>query len=500
MENAEKDTVVEKKAKTVKTQGPAKRSFGRFSPDPLTAKRIERFMEIKRARISMYVVLVLYIFSLLGELFISNRPLLMYVDGKLYFPTYSRMLFADDFHFKVSDELELNYREFKKELKRTKRGWMWMPVIPYNPYETDRTSVYPLAMTFNSAPILGFTVTSATNRPEIKPGNFNWIPTGEYDGYKVGDKYVWIKFGSSANPQKLVQAATGKNCWIGFAVDKDTPNESNNPADYTWHKIGKNKNEVTLPDGRVVTFRYSMSNKGDMYHPLPPSWSRRHILGTDTIGRDLFARVIYGFRIAMSFSVLVTFFTFFLGTLFGIAMGYFGGAFDTISQRIIEVWDRIPYLYMIMILSAIFKPNFLLFVLINIIFGWTGPTWNMRALTYKERERDYVLAARSMGASTWRIITVHILPNIIVLLVTSLPFAISGGIGTLTSLDYLGYGLQPPTPSWGEILSMGTVTYKSAPWILTSGVTATVLILVMVTFVGEGLREAFDPRRFTVYK
>lgn len=491
---------MEDTAKVVKKINPVKRFFERLKPDPLTAKRIERFMEIKRARVSFYAVLIMYLFSLFGELFISNRPIVMYVDGKLYFPTYSKMLFAKDFNFQVSDELELNYREFKKELRKTKRGWMLMPLIPYNAYETDTTSEYPLAMTFKSAPILGFTITSADNRPEIKAENFNWIPTGEYDGYKLDGKYVWIKFGASENPEKLTQAATGKNKWIGFAVDKDTAVESNNPADYTWHKIGKDKNEVTLPDGRVITFRYSMSNKGDMYHPLPPSLSKRHILGTDTIGRDLFARVIFGFRIAMSFSILVTFFTFLIGTLIGITMGYFGGIFDTVSQRFIEVWEHIPYLYMIMILSAIFKPNFTLFVVINIVFGWTGATWNMRALTYKERERDYVLAARSMGASVWRIITVHILPNIIVLLVTSLPFAISGNIGTLTSLDYLGYGLQPPTPSWGEILSMGTVTYKSAPWILTSGVTATVLILIMVTFVGEGLREAFDPRRFTVYK
>ena len=124
----------------------------------------------------------------------------------------------------------------------------------------------------------------------------------------------------------------------------------------------------------------------------------------------------------------------------------------------------------------------------------------MRAMTYREREHDYILAARSMGASVWRIITVHILPNIMVVIVTSLPFVISGGIGALTSLDYLGYGLQPPTPSWGELLSMGTQTYQSAPWILTSIVVASVFVLVMIAFVGEGLREAFDPKRFTVYK
>jgi len=475
--------------------------FERFKPDPLTAKRFERFMEIKRARISLIVVVVLYLISLFAELFVSNRPLVMVVDGKLYFPTYSKMLYADDFNFKVGDELEVSYRDFAKYLRETKRGWALLPFIPYNPFETDRTSNYPLAMTFDSAPVLGFALTSANATPGDDASMYNWVPIGEYDGFEVSDgKYVWIKFGNSATPEKIVQAPNSKNRWIGFAVGKDTSVESDNPKDYIWHHIGKNNNEIRLPDGNKVVFRYSMSKKGEMYHPLPPSWSRRHILGTDTIGRDLFARVLYGFRIAMSFSLLVAVATYFIGTIFGIAMGYFGGWFDTLSQRFIEVWERVPYLYMIMILSSIFKPTFLMFVLINIVFGWSGTTWSMRAMAYRERERDYVLAARSMGASVWRIITVHILPNVMVLIVTSLPFVISGGIGTLTSLDYLGYGLQAPTPSWGEILSMGTQTYTSAPWILSSGVTAFVVILVMVTFVGEGLREAFDPRRFTVYK
>ena len=121
-------------------------------------------------------------------------------------------------------------------------------------------------------------------------------------------------------------------------------------------------------------------------------------------------------------------------------------------------------------------------------------------MTYRERERDYVLAAKSMGASTMRIVMLHIVPNIIVIVVTALPFAISGGISSLTGLDYLGYGLRPPTPSWGELLSMGTSMYKDAPWILSSTVTAFVLVLILITFIGEGLREAFDPKRYTVYK
>ena len=489
-----------KKSLVSRVFAPIGNFFEKLKPDPLTAKRFERFMEIKRAKYSLIIVVALYLFSLFAELFISNRAVVMMVDGTLYFPTYSKMRYAEDFNFKVSDELELDYRAFAKYLRETKRGWAILPILPFNPYETDDSADYPLAMTFKSAPILGFAISDVNDKPGNDASKYNWIPSGQYDGYKLGDTYIWFRFANGPNAEKIVNMPSKANNWIGIATDKATKQESELARDYIWHEIGKNKNEIPLGNGKMMTIRYSMSRNGDMYHPLPPSLSRRHILGTDKIGRDVFARIIYGFRIAMSFSLLVAFVTYFIGTIVGIAMGYFGGLFDMLSQRFIEVWERIPYLYMIMILSSIFNPNFLMFVLINIAFDWSGKTWTMRAMTYRERERDYVLAAKSMGASVWRIITVHILPNVMVLIVTSLPFVISGGIGTLTSLDYLGYGLQPPTPSWGEILSMGTQTYQSAPWILSSGVTAFVLVLVMVAFIGEGLREAFDPRKYTVYR
>jgi len=124
----------------------------------------------------------------------------------------------------------------------------------------------------------------------------------------------------------------------------------------------------------------------------------------------------------------------------------------------------------------------------------------VRAMTYRERERDYVLAARAMGASTWRIIGVHIVPNILVVVLTALPFAVSGGISSLTALDYLGFGLPAPTPSWGELISQGVSQYQTAPWILSSVVAAMTLVLVMIAFIGEGLRDAFDPKKYTVYK
>jgi len=236
------------------------------------------------------------------------------------------------------------------------------------------------------------------------------------------------------------------------------------------------------------------------YPPNAPSAERRHFLGTDIIGRDVLARLLYGFRTAILFALLYVTATFLIGTVIGALMGYWGGPFDMVFQRLIEIWERIPFLYVVMILGAIFKPNFLLFIGIFVVFGWSGRTWSVRAMTYRERERDYILAARAMGASTLRIIGVHIVPNVLVVILTSLPFAVSGAISSLTALDYLGFGLRAPTPSWGELLSMGIAQYEAAPWILASIVTAMTFVLVTIAFVGEGLRDAFDPRKHTVYR
>lgn len=260
------------------------------------------------------------------------------------------------------------------------------------------------------------------------------------------------------------------------------------------------KKGIAQPDGKYTWIRFAKGRSGEMYPPLAPSFKTKHFLGTDSIGRDILARLIYAYRICMSFSLLFVFITYLIGITIGILMGYIGGLFDTLFQRFIEIWEQIPFLYIVMILGSIFHLSFGWLLLVYLVFGWSGKTWTARAMTYRERERDYVLAAKSMGASTMRIVMLHILPNIIVIVVTALPFAISGGISSLTGLDYLGYGLRPPTPSWGELLSMGTSMYKDAPWILSSTVTAFVFVLILITFIGEGLREAFDPKRYTVYK
>lgn len=236
-----------------------------------------------------------------------------------------------------------------------------------------------------------------------------------------------------------------------------------------------------------------------VYPPFPPDFSRKHYLGTDTVGRDVLARLIYGFRIAIFFSLLLLAVNYTIGVSIGCAMGYFGGKFDLFFQRIIEIWSNIPFLYVVIIISSIMVPNFYLLIGIMTFFGWMGMTWTMRTMTYKERAREYALAARALGASNMRIIFKHIIPNTLSIIITFVPFAISGGIVALTSLDYLGFGLPPPTPSWGELLQQGWAN-MGAYWIVFSVIFAMTLTLLTVTFIGEAIREAFDPRLYTIYE
>jgi len=237
-----------------------------------------------------------------------------------------------------------------------------------------------------------------------------------------------------------------------------------------------------------------------------PNFARGHYLGTDTTGRDILARLVYGFRTAMLFALAFTAMTYLIGVVVGCAMGYFGGLFDLLFQRIIEIWSNVPFLYMVIIIFSVIPATFSvssrigILLVIMVLFSWTGLTYYMRTATYKEKERDYTAAALVLGASTPRIIFRHILPNTIATMVTFVPFTVVGAITAITALDFLGFGLPPPTPSIGEMLKQGTANLTTAPWIVTSAFCALVLILLLVTFIGEAIREAFDPRQFTLYK
>jgi microcin C transport system permease protein len=180
-------------------------------------------------------------------------------------------------------------------------------------------------------------------------------------------------------------------------------------------------------------------------------------------------------------------------------MGYYGSWVDLLGQRGIEILSRVPFIFIIMIIGSTTKVTFGILLSLMILFQWMGISWQMRTATYREKSRDYIMAAKSLGASNMRIIFTHIIPSTISLIVTFIPFSISGSIIALTSLDFLGFGLPPGTPSWGELLKMGTRN-MDAPWIVASVVVAMVFVLFIINLIGESIREAFDPKKFTKYE
>ncbi|MCC5876879.1 MAG: ABC transporter permease subunit [Candidatus Sumerlaeia bacterium] len=233
--------------------------------------------------------------------------------------------------------------------------------------------------------------------------------------------------------------------------------------------------------------------------PNPPDG--RHILGTDTRGRDVAARLIYGFRICMLFALALTLVTTIVGTIIGCIQGYMSGWFDILSQRVIEVWQSLPFLFIVIVLATVVRPGFWTLLAVMAVFGWMGITYYMRTEMYREKSREYCLAARSLGASNGRIVFLHLLPNALTPLVTFTPFAVVSGIFALTALDFLGYGLQPPTPSWGELLSQAlSPGNRRNLWLVLSPFAAISITLILVTLIGEAVREAFDPKQFARYK
>ena len=226
----------------------------------------------------------------------------------------------------------------------------------------------------------------------------------------------------------------------------------------------------------------------------PPS--SKHWLGTDNTGRDVFARLCYAFNISISFALVLTIINYIVGILIGGAMGYYGGRFDLLFQRLIEIWSSLPMLFVIIIISSILKPSFFLLIGIYTLVNWISMTYLIRAEFYREKSKPYVAAALSMGQSNFKIMFKHILANSLVPIITYFPFSVVAGISALVGLDYLGFGLAPPTPSWGQMLDVG-LSNISKWWMVFSPVIAQFFTLLSIVFIGEGVREAFDPKVYS---
>lgn len=243
----------------------------------------------------------------------------------------------------------------------------------------------------------------------------------------------------------------------------------------------------------LIPYSYDTINY-DLRIPAPSPPDVNNWLGTDDQGRDVLARLIYGFRISVLFGLCLTILSSIIGIFAGAIQGYFGGLTDLVLQRVLEIWAGLPALYLLIILASFVEPNFYWLLFIVLLFSWTQLVGVVRAECLKARNFDYVKAARALGVGEWRIMSRHVIPNALVSAFTFIPFILNGSIITLTSLDFLGFGLPPGSPSLGELLAQGKNNLQ-APWLGITGFISISFILTLLVFIGEAIRDAFDPRK-----
>ena len=404
--------------------------------------KFQKFKSDKRARYSLLALMTIFFLTLPAEFLCNVRPVLLVVDSKPYFPillTYSEQ----DFGGPLLSEPDYKSERFLRILKgESPDSSADMDLSDFD--EEDDTGL-----------ILGL---------EDFEEDDSLIPVTETKPETI--------------PESPVALAKPRDYWMLWP-----------PVRYDYKYIPSHS--VT---GRVALAAPYETPSADKNRIIPSSWRDGHYLGTDDRGRDVLARLIYGFRISMIFGLSLAVTGTFLGCLLGGIQGFFGGWIDLIGQRLTEMWGSIPRLYILIILSALLTPSvWLLFGILNLT-AWMGIAAYIRAEFLRGRNLEYVKAAKALGVSNFRIMGKHILPNSLTPVITFFPFEVTAGILALVSLDFLNLGVPSPAPSIGELLSQGK-TNLQAIWILIPTFVVLTGALTLLTFVGDGIRNAFDPRK-----
>jgi microcin C transport system permease protein len=453
------------------------RSFTRGPANPITARRIRNFRAIKRGYHSLLILIALAGFAALDQIVVGNRALAVETNGKWVFPAFlPKELKNKDFGLSGENaEAPADYRLLKLHFKQTNAGRIYMPLIPFAP-------------------------TGDTLKPRSRA-----LVQREGVHYETGSRKPY--WGLAARYHNLYEA----RMHLRYTFRDGQPN---GPVD-GWDAEGNPVFSADFRDGKFSNERYTGSGTLDeflnlptgeirsvKYHPAPPMPEEGNFLGTTSQGYDVLAYLYGGLQVNFKAALIYLPIVYAIGITIGMLMGYFGGWFDIITQRLIEVFSNMPFLFVVIIFSSMVPERFKglpVILTILILFGWMGMTYLMRTAAYRDKERDYIAAARVLGAGTPRILFRHLLPNTVAIIVTLVPFTMSGLVFSLTSLDYLGFGLPPEYATWGRLLNDG-LSNLSAPWLVTSTFFVLVGLLVLITFVGEAVREAFDPKKFTYYR
>lgn len=447
-----------------------RRNEWQFSP--LTLKQLRRFKSLRRGYVSFIVLVALAGVAALDSLLVGKRALVVRYNGQYYFPfVRSDFLPGKTFGFEAASEVD--YRELQERSRAENKGnWVIMPPVPYaakldSPAIVETLELHGdiLCLPGSSRPLDGTAYTVFASDVEQKRQEFQFRR-----GVRHGDFRGWN--------EKGVQVEKGRY-------------EDGRRVAYTDYSEGGQAaalEPLAHPQWKRL-----------VYPPSEPSAVHKHYLGTNGTGQDVLAMLFGGWQQALMAAALFVTLVFSVGIVAGGALGYFGGIVDMVGQRFIEIWSVLPFLFLVAIVSSLISPTLTVLVVLIAAFGWMGTTGYLRTAVYKEKARDYVAAARLLGASTPRIIFRQVLPNVIAILVTLAPFEVAGVITSLAALDFLGFGLPPDEPSWGRLLHEGVDNF-SYPWIVSSAFAAMAFVLVLVTFVGEAVREAFDPKKFTIYE
>lgn len=452
------------------------RSFTAGPRNPVTTRRLRRFCEIRRGYYSLLILLALGGLAALDQVVVGKRALAVYHQGKWVFPAF---LPSDlkNHHFGITDETAeapANYRKLKRDWGDSKENRVIMPLVPYDP--------------------TGDTLPPRSRELLLREGAY----------CEGGRKPYW---GLAA---KYFDTAEGK-MHLRFTLRQGI---LSGPAD-GWSSDGLPVYSADYKNGKLVSERYngegtkeaflaweSSGLRAVKYHPAPPMPEEGSWLGTTSQGYDVLAYLYGGLQVNFKAALIYLPIVYLIGISIGMMMGYFGGWFDMLSQRLIEIFSNMPFLFIVIIFSSMVPDRFKglpVILTILIAFGWMGMTYLMRTAAYRDKEREYISAAKVLGAGTPRILFRHLLPNTVAIIVTLVPFTLSSLVFSLTSLDYLGFGLPPEYATWGRLLNDG-LSNLSASWLVTSTFVVLVGLLVLITFVGEAVREAFDPKKFTYYR
>lgn len=441
-------------------------------PNPVTLRKIQRFKSIKRGYYSFLILVGLAGLAALDQVIVGKEALVVKCEEKWFFPAFTTALEKNatfGIVEKGQGDLQPDYRELKKKLSKSGGGFVIMPLWPYAPTQD--------------------TINALAKEIEPKESNYSGLGTRLHSPEKPADPYLRYTYRNGVR-QGDVQGWNED----GIRIYK---------AKYLDGELVEGSQEWE-GDGSLEDFLKGPEQEYDVsYPPSEPQWA--HPLGTDSKGNDVIAYLYGGLQVNFQAALIYVPLVYLIGITVGLLMGYFGGWFDLVVQRIIEVLSNIPFLFIVIIITlgvpAQYKDRLGFYLILGILalFGWMSMTYLMRTSALKEKSRDYIAASRVIGAGVPRILFRHLLPNSVAILVTLVPFSISGVVLSLTALDYLGFGLPVQYASWGKLLKDG-LSSLSSPLLVSSAFFCLVFMLVLVTFVGEAIREAFDPKKYTYYR